>query len=101
KELDELQHHWNTHYIRRSRHDTLPGRPDELYFLPENENAVNHAHTIEEDKYHDMLNYCHEYHKESLYYEYFTHVFTLGGFESPNTWNDALTLYREILGVAE
>ena len=65
KELEEVQHQWNTHYIRRSRHDTVPGRPDELYFLPENVNAANHAHAIGEDKYQDMLDYCHDYHEES------------------------------------
>jgi hypothetical protein len=46
KELDKVLHHWNTHYIRRSRHDTLAGRPDELYYLPENVNAENHGHVV-------------------------------------------------------
>lgn len=100
KELDEVQHHWNTHYIRRSRHDTLPGRPDELYYLPENVNAENHVHTVEEDKYQDMLNYCRDYHEESLHQDYFTSIFTLSGFQQPNTWNDALTLYRDLLDIA-
>ena len=26
---------WNIHHIRASRSDTLKGKPDELYFLPE------------------------------------------------------------------
>ena len=34
KELDQVKLHWNTHYIRHSRHDTTAGRPDELFFLP-------------------------------------------------------------------
>lgn len=34
-DLDHVRDHWNTHYIRKSRHDTIPGRPDELFFLPE------------------------------------------------------------------
>ena len=34
-ELDQVKLQWNTHYIRRTRHDTIPGRPDELFFLPE------------------------------------------------------------------
>ena len=28
--------HWNTHYIQKSRYDTVPDRPDELSYLPEN-----------------------------------------------------------------
>ena len=57
KELDEVQHHWNTHYIRRSRHDTLAGRPNELYYLPENVDAENHVKVVEDEKLCDMLNY--------------------------------------------
>ena len=32
----------NTHYIRQSRPDTVPGRPDELFFLPEKSGGENH-----------------------------------------------------------
>ena len=35
KDLDGVIEHWNTHRIRRSRHGTVPGVPDVLYFLPE------------------------------------------------------------------
>ena len=35
RELDKTRHEWNTHFIRKSRHDTISGIPDELYFLPE------------------------------------------------------------------
>ena len=27
QDLDHVKDHWNTHYIRRSRYDTVPGRP--------------------------------------------------------------------------
>ncbi|CAB3992060.1 Hypothetical predicted protein, partial [Paramuricea clavata] len=35
QDLDFFRVHWNTHYIRQSRHDTIAGKPDELFFLPE------------------------------------------------------------------
>ena len=34
-ELDEVKLQWNTHCTRRKRQDTIPGRPDELFFLPD------------------------------------------------------------------
>ena len=34
-DLKAVVHMWNTHYIRGSRGDTLKGKPNELYFLPE------------------------------------------------------------------
>ena len=34
RDFDQVKVHWNTHYVRRSRFDTVEGRPDELYHLP-------------------------------------------------------------------
>ena len=34
-ELNKVKREWNTHFIRKSRHDTVSGIPDELYFLPQ------------------------------------------------------------------
>ena len=33
-ELDKVKHEWNSHFIRQPRHCTVPGIPDELYYLP-------------------------------------------------------------------
>ena len=42
-ELDDITEHWNTmQYIRKSRNETVPGRPNELYFLPELHSAQDH-----------------------------------------------------------
>ena len=41
KDLDFVKEHWNTHRIRDSRHDTVPGRPDELFCLPEDHGGVD------------------------------------------------------------
>ena len=40
-DLDKVNDAWNTHQIRRSRHDTISGRPDELLFLPEFHGGVD------------------------------------------------------------
>ena len=36
RDLDQTRIGWNTHYIRKSHHNTQAGIPDEMYFLPEN-----------------------------------------------------------------
>ena len=33
-ELDQVKLQWDTHYIGRTRHNTIPGKSDELFFLP-------------------------------------------------------------------
>lgn len=35
KELNEIKEHWNNHFIRKSGHDTISGRPDSLYYQPQ------------------------------------------------------------------
>ena len=37
---DKVSIHWNSHYIRSSRHETVPGNPYSLYYLPERHNAM-------------------------------------------------------------
>ena len=39
QDLNHVKDNWNTHYIRRSWFDTIPGRPNELYYLPERHNS--------------------------------------------------------------
>lgn len=45
-DLDFVTLHWNTHYIRPSRHETTPGRPDELFFLPERSGGQNQLQPV-------------------------------------------------------
>ena len=40
-QLDEVRFEGNTHYILRSRHDTVPGLLDVLFFLPDISGHIN------------------------------------------------------------
>ena len=55
RELDEVREHWNSHHIRKSRHDTVAGRPDELFYLPECVDAENQLQAIRNAKFQDMF----------------------------------------------
>ncbi|XP_044180748.1 uncharacterized protein LOC122961932 [Acropora millepora] len=39
-DLNIVKEHWNSHRIRKSRHNTVSGRPDSLFYLPEHHGAV-------------------------------------------------------------
>ena len=39
QDVDRVKEHWNSHYIRGSRYDTVKGRPNELFYLPELHNT--------------------------------------------------------------
>ena len=40
-DLNLVKNNWNTHSIRKSRHDTISGKRHELFFLPERHGGTN------------------------------------------------------------
>ena len=48
--LNRMKEYWNTHYIRPSRHDTIPGVPDILFYLPERSNGSNCLVPVSNDR---------------------------------------------------
>jgi len=50
QDLNTVMNHWNTHSIRRSRHDTISGRPDELFYLPELHSGQDGLHSVSEQE---------------------------------------------------
>ena len=74
-DLDKVKEYWNTHSIRGSRHDTINGRPDELFFLPELRGGVDGLlHPILDDEIQSMRESLTYEGEESVYQEYFKYV---------------------------
>ena len=71
-----MKEHWNTHYIGGLRHDTIKGRPDSLYYLPEAHGGATHLllpvpeserefgklHVTEREEHNDYLDVVGEKH---------------------------------------
>ena len=92
--LNKIREHWNTHYIRRSRHDTVSGRPSVLYYLPEaHGGAPNLSLQVPEQQ----MNYASLHLVEELedndYQEYFNYAMENFQMQSPANWQDALKLF--------
>ena len=100
-DLDNVKEHWNTHLIRASRHDTISGRPDELFFLPElhgGEDGLLHPILDDEIKsIRENLTYDEE---KSIYQEYFEYVLDNTEFRLPNSFEEGLSLYKQLLEIA-
>ena len=106
-ELDQVKLQWNTHYIRRTRHDTIPGRPDELFFLPElsggqnqgtyiSDSEIDSAYSEEENLMEDaaiIMNDVDEVLVE--YFEYVVHEENL--LYPPTNWKEGRKLFIHIL----
>ena len=91
--------HWNTHYIRKSTFQTIGGRPESLYYLPELTESEDHKQLVTLDKFEDVSEnvVVRDYRNE--YTEYFEHVMQVSQMETPNNWRSALDLYRYFLTV--
>ena len=103
RSLEAIKESWNTHYVRRSRYHTAHGIPDQLFFLPESVDAVDHKMeylqlnlneieeniAVEED----------EVHKE--HQEYFQYNFLILQLQEPRTWNDSLNNYERLIAAAQ
>ena len=98
--LDRVRDHWNTHYIRKSRHDTIPGRPDELFYLPENHGFEDFKCAVSEQQLEDMGEYCEVPEENSVYVEYFNYVIETQNLQSPTSWREALALFQHLKQVA-
>ena len=57
EDLDYTRALWNNHYIRSSRHETVPGRPDELYYLPERHDSEDQKQPVDAEKLNEVRQY--------------------------------------------
>ena len=94
-ELDKVVGHWNSHYIRQSRHDTVPGVPDILYYLPENSGAVHSLLPVPQAKLHEVEPQCHIDIEEDLYKEYFEYIMETEDLEYPANVEDTFNLFQK------
>ena len=105
-ELDQVRLHWNTHY-RRTRHDTISGRPDELFFLLElsggqnqvtniNDSEIDSAYSEEENLMEDATIVMNDADEELVeYFEYVIHEENL--LYPPTKWKEGRELFIHIL----
>lgn len=96
-----MREYWNTHFIRRSRYNTISGRPDVLYELPAicgGENGLIGVAAVDlvcaEDQIHTSDN-------ENEYKDYFEYLMTAVPLHQPENWEDALCLFKTLIVIAE
>lgn len=100
-ELDAVKEHWNTHYIRKSRHDTVNGRPDSLFFLPEHHGTVDMLVHVPQEKIQYASTHVIEEVPTHELQEYFEYVRSNLGCPHPETWQAAIDLYGNLINIVE
>lgn len=97
-ELDNVKAHWNSHYIRQSRHDTIPGVPDILYYLPENFDCIDFLVPVSLLKIQEVEPHCsmetEENAEENLYDDYFNYIMETQNLSYPTSAEEAFELFQ-------
>lgn len=101
-DLDNVVEHWNSHYIRQSRHDTVSGIPDILYSLPEYYGKTDCLFPVSNAQVEAMeTNSQLDEQEENLYQEYFETVLTEMELEVPSNEEDALNLFQILINLQD
>ena len=103
EDLKFVRIHWNTHYIRRSRFETLPGQPDALFFLPERHEHSDQLIEVPFDDIEALEEHCiriSEDDDDNEYQKYFKHVVDAEGLPYPLSWQDAQELYLKLIALS-
>ena len=107
-ELDQVREHWNSHYIRVSRYHTPSGIPDQLYFMPESVNAMDHIKVFDSNDLAEVRNELaspqtkqakngNESDDYNLYFEMVAQTFNM---PEPLNWKEGLDAYNRRMSVA-
>ena len=102
EDLDFVRDHWNSHTIRASSHDTISGKPDELYLLPERKGGEDRLHHVSAQQIEIVAENLLQFEEDTNWYQlYFEYILANMNLERPPNWTDALNLYRELLLIYE
>lgn len=101
-ELDAVKERWNTHRIWKSRNDTVPGRPDSLFLLPELHGACDNGVPIAvaEVLYVTQEIIEDDHSQDNEYQEYFDYARRSLSIPLPNNWEGDLSLYTKLMHIA-
>ena len=107
-QLDQVRYQWNIHYIRKSRHGTIGGIPDVLFYTPDVLNYVDQKNEVSEEMIYNVL-LQRDIISEGLevindedteLFEYFRYVVRHENIEHPpKNWQAARIMFGRIVGL--
>ena len=101
-DLDNVVEHWNSHYIRQSRHDTVSGIPNILYSLPDNNGKTDCLFLVSNAQVEAMEANCQLGEQvENLYQEYFETVPMEMEIQLPANEEEALNLFQILINLQD
>ena len=95
KDFDVLTFYWNNHRIRKSRFETIAGRPNVLYYLPDlSGGATDLKLHVSDQQVNAVLGYVSpDNNVLNEYQEYFEYVIRRLQLENPSNYQHAFQLF--------
>jgi hypothetical protein len=101
EDLNQMKEHWNTHRIRKSRHDTVSGRPNLLYHAPESKGGISGLiMLVPNEKLEYVKSHLIAPPETNEYQEYFEYVMEACHLTKPSNWMGSLELYQTLINYA-
>ena len=101
EDLTQVKDHWNSHYIRKSHHETVSGIPDILYFLPEYYGGENCLMDISAVKLSEMEERTNSNTDEDNYKEYFDYVLESKGWLYPEDIQEGFQMFLHLVNIPQ
>ena len=95
-EFDAVKECWNTHRIQKSRNNTVPGRPDTLYFLPELHGACDNGIPVRITEVHYVTTHIIDDSQNNDYQDYFDYARMNLSIPLNKNWEEALSMYTKL-----
>ena len=103
-DLDKVKDYWNSHRFRKSKHATVSGVPDMMYFLPEEFGKIDCLFPVS-DKLKEMKDKLQELGAEDetdpIWEEYFQYVIEINGLSHPMSVLEAGNLFQKLVQFAK
>ena len=103
-DLDNVAEHWNSHYIRKSNHETLSGRPDEMYFFPGNSGGEDQLQDYDQNDIEEVRDSVglddDDSAEDQSYIEYFDYLLAYLDISFPVEWNSCKNTFRLLMHYA-
>lgn len=105
-DLDKVKEYWNSHRIRNSKHATVSGVPNMMYFLPEDFGHSDCLVPISPHKLTEMENRFEGFDGEDdesnpVFHEYFQYVMDNNGLSHPTSIHEAGFLFEKLIKFAK
>ena len=89
-----------THILSDHHPNTISGKPDELFLLPENKGGEDKLHSVSPEGIEFAAENLLKFDEQpNIHQEYFEYLVVNMNLQKASNWREALSLYKELLDI--